>query len=125
LTSNRICIRMVERNAKPRNWKGTWVVAYFAKLGHYRNLTMWHIMCHIKLMPSVNFRQLRDTRRLETWLQAGKTVELRKRNKLIARIVPAKPSTAPAKWPDFEARAKEILGDRVLPNVVLEDRGRY
>ena len=30
-----------------------------------------------------------------------------------------------AEWPDFEARAREIFGDRILPNVVFEDRGRY
>jgi antitoxin (DNA-binding transcriptional repressor) of toxin-antitoxin stability system len=77
-------------------------------------------------MPSVNIRQLRDTRRLKAWLRAGKTVELRERDKLIAKIVPEKEEPkGPAKWPDFEARAKEILGDRILPNVILEDRGRY
>ena len=47
-------------------------------------------MCHIIDMPSVNIRQLRDTRRLKAWLRAGKTVELRERDKLIARIVPEK-----------------------------------
>ena len=41
------------------------------------------------------------------------------------RIVPEKAEEKPGKWPDFEARAREILGERVLPNVVLEDRGRY
>jgi antitoxin (DNA-binding transcriptional repressor) of toxin-antitoxin stability system len=82
-------------------------------------------MCHIVIMPSVNMRQLRDTRRLKSWLRAGKTVELRERDRVIARIVPEKADEEPAKWPDFEARAKEILGDRVLPNVILEDRGRY
>jgi antitoxin (DNA-binding transcriptional repressor) of toxin-antitoxin stability system len=76
-------------------------------------------------MPSVNIRQLRDTRRLKAWLRAGKTVELRERDKLIAKIVPEKEEVKPVKWPDFEARAREILGDRILPNVVLEDRGRY
>jgi antitoxin (DNA-binding transcriptional repressor) of toxin-antitoxin stability system len=77
-------------------------------------------------MPSVNIRQLRDTKRLKAWLRAGKTVELRERDKVIAQIVPeAQKNTVPAKWPDFAARAKEVLGDRILPNVVLEDRGRY
>ena len=83
---------------------------------------MWHIV----IMPSVNMRQLRDTRRLKAWLRAGKTVELRERDRLIARIVPeSETAQKPVKWPDFAARAKEILGDRVLPNVVLEDRGRF
>ena len=76
-------------------------------------------------MPSVNIRQLRDTRRLKAWLRAGKTVELRERDKLIAHIVPEKEEEPPVKWPDFEARAKKIFGDRIFPNVVLEDRGRY
>ncbi|MFY9909938.1 MAG: hypothetical protein WCF22_23285 [Candidatus Sulfotelmatobacter sp.] len=76
-------------------------------------------------MPSVNIRQLRDTRRLKAWLRAGKTVELRERDRLIAHIVPEKPEEEPVKWPDFEARARKIFGDRVFPNVILEDRGRY
>ena len=74
----------------------------------------------------MNIRQLRDTRRLKAWLRAGKTVELRERDKLIAKIVPeSEAPRQPVEWPDFEARAKQILGDRVLPNIVLEDRGRY
>jgi antitoxin (DNA-binding transcriptional repressor) of toxin-antitoxin stability system len=78
-------------------------------------------------MPSVNMRQLRDTRRLKAWLRSGKTVELRERDRLIARIVPARDERAPAKWPDFEARAKEIFGDRILPgsDILIEERGRY
>jgi antitoxin (DNA-binding transcriptional repressor) of toxin-antitoxin stability system len=79
-------------------------------------------------MPSVNIRQLRDTRRLKAWLRQGKTVELRERNKLIAKIVPESESPKkPVKWPDFAARRKAIFGDRVL-NVVddlINDRGRY
>jgi len=76
-------------------------------------------------MPSVNIRQLRDTRRLKAWLRAGKTVELRERDKLIARIVPERTPNKPGNWPDFEARSKEITGDRILPNAILEDRERY
>jgi len=41
-------------------------------------------------MLSVNLRQLRDTRRLKAWLRAGNTVELRERDRVIARIVPEK-----------------------------------
>jgi antitoxin (DNA-binding transcriptional repressor) of toxin-antitoxin stability system len=82
-------------------------------------------MCHNVTMPSVNLRQLRDTRRLKAWLRAGSTVELRERDRVIARIVSEKAEEKPGEWLDFEARAREILGDRILPNVVLEDRGRY
>jgi antitoxin (DNA-binding transcriptional repressor) of toxin-antitoxin stability system len=78
-------------------------------------------------MPSVNLRQLRDTRRLKAWLRAGNTVELRERDRVIARIVPERKEEKPAKWPDFEARAKKIFGDRVLTVVddLIKDRGRF
>ena len=84
-------------------------------------------MCHIMTMRSMNIRQLRDTRRLKSWLRAGKTVELRERDKVIARIVPERTGEGPAKWPDFEARAKKIFGDRVLTVVddLIKDRGRF
>jgi hypothetical protein len=70
-------------------------------------------------MPSVNMRELRDARRLKAWLKAGKTVELRDRDQVIGRIVPERPKEAPVEWPDFEARAKAILGDRILPGSAL------
>jgi len=78
-------------------------------------------------MHSLNMRGLRDTKRLKTWLRAGKTVELRERDRVIARIVPEKAEEKPAKWPDFEARAKKIFGDRVLTVVddLIKDRGRF
>ena len=78
-------------------------------------------------MPTVNIRQLRDTRRLKAWLRAGKTVELRERDQVIAHIVPENEDRPPAQWPDFAARAKKIFGDRVLTAVddLIKDRGRF
>jgi antitoxin (DNA-binding transcriptional repressor) of toxin-antitoxin stability system len=78
-------------------------------------------------MPSVNIRQLRDTRRLKAWLRAGDTVELRERDRIIARIIPEKQARQPVRWPDFEARRKKVFGDRVLSIVddLIKDRGRY
>jgi antitoxin (DNA-binding transcriptional repressor) of toxin-antitoxin stability system len=80
------------------------------------------------IMPSINMRQLRDTRRLKTWLRAGNTVELRDRDKVIARIVPENASPAAGGWPDFAKLAKEIMGDRVLSGsdpLIEERRRRY
>ncbi len=81
-------------------------------------------MWHIEPMPKVNIRQLRDTKQLKAWLRAGKTVELRERDKVIGRIVPA---TAPAKKrviPDFAAMRREIFGNRILPgsDLLIEER---
>jgi len=78
-------------------------------------------------MPSVNMRELRDTRRLKAWLRAGKTVELRERDRVIGRIVPAGSTPRARQWPDFAARQKAIFGDRILPgaDLVIQERGRY
>jgi antitoxin (DNA-binding transcriptional repressor) of toxin-antitoxin stability system len=75
-------------------------------------------------MPSVNLRQLRDTKQLKAWLKAGETVELRERDRVLGRIVPEETEKKPVEWPDFQARARAIFGDRVLNAVdqLLEDR---
>jgi antitoxin (DNA-binding transcriptional repressor) of toxin-antitoxin stability system len=90
-------------------------------------LTSCHDLCHDYFMASVNIRQLRDTRRLKAWLRAGKTVELRERERVIARIVPAGRPNAPDEWPDFAARRRRIFGDRIMPgaDLVILERGRY
>jgi antitoxin (DNA-binding transcriptional repressor) of toxin-antitoxin stability system len=75
-------------------------------------------------MPSINTRQLRDTRQLFEWLEAGEVVELRKRNRVVARIVPESPKPQAVEWPDFAARRRAIFGDRVLTPVadLIEER---
>jgi hypothetical protein len=76
-------------------------------------------------MPSINLRELRNTRQLKAWLKAGKTVELRERSCVLGKIVPDQSEpNQPVKWPDFEARARAIFGDRVIPIVedLIEDR---
>jgi len=89
---------------------------------------MCHIMCHILCMPSVNVRQLRDSRQLFKWLDAGEVVELKKRNRVVARIVPESPRIEPVKMPDFAARLKRDFGDRMIPavDILIEERNsRY
>jgi hypothetical protein len=75
-------------------------------------------------MPSINLRQLRDTRQLKSWLKAGQTVELRERNCVLGRIVPEKLVAQPAEWPDFAARLKRNFGDRIIPavEILIEER---
>ncbi len=75
-------------------------------------------------MPSINLRQLRDTRQLKAWLDAGETVELRERDRIIARIMPEKPAQKEKEWPDFAARLKEMWGDRVFNNQEILDEIR-
>jgi len=92
---------------------------------------MCHILWHNRAMPSVNLRGLRNTRQLKERLKAGQTIELRERNRVLGRIVPdrTQPERPTAQeWPDFEARARAIFGDRVIPIVedLIEERNsRY
>lgn len=67
----------------------------------------------------MNLRQLRDTPQLKAWLRAGKTVELRERDRVIGRIVPENSAEPAGEIPDFAARAKRIFGDRILPGPLL------
>jgi antitoxin (DNA-binding transcriptional repressor) of toxin-antitoxin stability system len=70
-------------------------------------------------MPSVNLRQLRDTPQLMRWVEAGVVVELKKRDRIVARIVPETPAPDQVQWPDFAARLKRNFGDRVCPGADL------
>jgi antitoxin (DNA-binding transcriptional repressor) of toxin-antitoxin stability system len=75
-------------------------------------------------MHSINLRQLRDTRQLKSWLAQGETVELRERDRVLARIVPEEKPAQAVEWPDFEARLKKNFGDRTFPavEILLEER---
>jgi len=75
---------------------------------------------------SVNIRQLRNTRQLKAWLRAGKTVELRERDKVIGRIVPVAAPANPRTSPDWAAMRREIFGDRILnaAEMLITDRRR-
>jgi len=75
---------------------------------------------------TMTMRGLRDTRRLKALLRAGKSIRLQDRNHVVGRIVPPQ-QTAPASFPDFEARHRELFGDRVFDaEDFLRDRhGRY
>lgn len=73
----------------------------------------------------MNIRQLRDTRRLKKWLNAGQTVDLLYRQNVIAHIVPVRFPIGPEHWPDFARRRQKIFGRRVLPgaDLLIEERG--
>ena len=91
----------------------------------YSLLPPGHASCHDQCLASVDIRRLRDARRLKAWLRAGKRVDLRER--VIARIVPAGGPREPVEWPDFPARRKQLLGNRIVLGAarVIEERGRY
>lgn len=67
--------------------------------------------------------------RVFKWIQEGEQVELTKRGRVVARIVPA-PKPKPRKFtvPDFEAIQREVFGDNppvftAEDSAFIHDRG--
>ncbi len=75
-------------------------------------------------MPSINLRQLRDTRQLKQWLKAGQTVEVRERNEVLGDLVPRQSNPTLTERPDFAVRRKQMWGDRVFDNQSVLDELR-
>jgi antitoxin (DNA-binding transcriptional repressor) of toxin-antitoxin stability system len=79
-------------------------------------------------MRKVSVRELQQQlRRVLELVQRGETVEITKRHRVIAKLSPTgQPRTGTA-WPDLEARARKVLGDRILApgglEQILSDRG--
>lgn len=79
-------------------------------------------------MAKASIRDLRyQFSKIERLLRQGEEVQITKRRRVIARLTPEKPQTAPAK-PDFMARLREIYGKKAAATtgaqLVAEDRGR-
>jgi len=64
---------------------------------------------------------------IEARLGRGEEIEIRKRKQVIARLVPVRPKLE--EYPDFEAQAREIFGDRLTEmtgtQLLAEDRDPY
>lgn len=82
---------------------------------------MWNIVLHMK---SVTIRQIHnDFSAVLALVAQGEEVTVLNRTRPVARICPPLPEAQTHfKMPDFAARAKAIFGDKMIPNVVLEER---
>ena len=60
-------------------------------------------------------------------VERGETVELTKRRRVVARLVPATEARPVPPWPDLDARARAVFGDRIItpsPSAqLIKDRG--
>jgi prevent-host-death family protein len=60
------------------------------------------------------------------WVEKGEEVQITRRNRAVAKLVPADASTRPVTLPAFTARARQIWGDaptgKSLSQIVLDDR---
>ena len=83
-------------------------------------------------MDHVRKATVRDLRyhfpEIENLLQEGEEIQITKRKRVIARLVPERPP-APAALPDFMAMLKEIYGNKKLKvtgaELIRADRDRY
>jgi prevent-host-death family protein len=76
---------------------------------------------------SVSMRELQQNlKAVVARVERGETVELTRRRRVVARLVPAVECKAVPPWPDLEARARSIFGDRVLSpgasEVLIQER---
>ena len=82
---------------------------------------MCHILCNMK---TATIRQVRhDFSTVLTWVAEGEEVTVLNRTRPVARICPPR-AQPPARleMPDFAARAKAVFGNRMISNIVLEER---
>ena len=71
-------------------------------------------MIHLSIMKTASVADLRNHfRRISAWIEAGEAVEIVKRGKAFARLIPiAQPSKAGQV--DFQGQRKKIWGSRVF-----------
>jgi antitoxin (DNA-binding transcriptional repressor) of toxin-antitoxin stability system len=80
-------------------------------------------------MTKASVRDLRyDFKKIERLLLKGEEIQITKRRRVIARLVPESEEVA-KKMPDFESRVRKIYGDKVLAvsgaDLISWDRNRY
>ncbi len=79
-------------------------------------------------MKSATVRDLRFRfSEIEARLRQGEEIEIRKRKRVIAKLVPVRPEAEKPYLPDFAARQRKIFGDKVMSvtgaEIVAWDRG--
>lgn len=76
-------------------------------------------MIDLSIMKKATVADLRNNfRRVSSWIQNGEPVEISKRGKPFARLVPA--STKEHVKVDFRAQLREIWGDRVFSDAEVK-----
>jgi prevent-host-death family protein len=77
---------------------------------------------------TVSVRELQQNlKRVMARVERGETVEVTRRRRPVARLAPVRATGPLSAWPDLDARARAVFGDRVVTpggaEVVIEDRG--
>ena len=77
---------------------------------------------------TVSVRELQQNlKRVMARVERGQEIEVTRRRRPVARLTPVGPSATRWPWPDLDARAKSVFGDRVIApsalEIVIEGRG--
>ncbi len=87
---------------------------------------MSYIMSDMR-KASVSVRELQQNlRRVLARVERGEVVEVTRRRRPVARLMPLETPVPASGWPDLEARTRSLFGDRLIvpggSDVVKEDR---
>jgi prevent-host-death family protein len=77
---------------------------------------------------TVSVRELQQNlKRVMDRVERGEVVEVTRRHRPVARLAPVRAPGPLSAWPDLEARARAVFGDRVIApggaGAVIEARG--
>jgi prevent-host-death family protein len=82
----------------------------------------------MRKVANISIRELQQNlKQVIARVERGQIVEVTRHRRPVARLAPMRPKGAVPSWPDLDARARAVFGDRlVMPGpseVVIEDRG--
>jgi prevent-host-death family protein len=77
---------------------------------------------------TVSVRELQQNlKRVMARVERGQVIEVTRRHRPVVRLAPVRANARPLAWPDLNARAKAVFGDRiVIPSaaeLIIEERG--
>jgi prevent-host-death family protein len=77
---------------------------------------------------TVSVRELQQNlKRVMALVERGQEIEVTRRHRPVARLTPVRLMATPRPWPDLDARAKSVFGDRIVQpsasEVVIDGRG--
>ena len=81
-------------------------------------------------MKTATVREIRNEfAKILNWVEDGEQVEITKRKRVVARLVPVKAKPKKLEWPDFEARRARTFPNGVkgkpVSEILDEARGEY
>ena len=90
---------------------------------------MSYKMSYMAKSSTVSIRELQQNlKQVMQRVERGQIVEITRRHRAVARLSPLAGREGPASpWPDLDARARAVFGDRVIApsgsEIVVADRG--